>query len=125
MFHIKILDTVECQYEGACFGQIRIGKFTERFLCYPVTCPISELENQWKEELRKLLEGKSAVALVHDSRFAWILYRNADHCFIQQAMSLNGDFAEHLSIRKTFTEEGIKISEWSTKLIEIKQFLES
>ena len=82
-FAIELL-AAEVTKDGVRLGCITIGRFTERFACYPVFGTIEDLELQWMESLRKLVEGSaSAVALIHDPRFAWIIYREGNHCFVQ------------------------------------------
>jgi hypothetical protein len=69
------------------------------------------------------LTGKPAVALVHDPRSAWVIYRENDLCFVQQKLSLDGRFSD-LQPRETTTEDGEEISEWPTTIEAIRQFLQ-
>jgi hypothetical protein len=70
----------------------------------------------------KLLVGKSAVGLIHDPRFAWIIYREGDSCFVQQRLAINGQFFP-VAPRRTCNEDGDRISEWTTNVEEIERFL--
>lgn len=121
MFYIRVLPEHEISPTGERLGQICIGNFSERFACSLVS--IEGLESNWANQLRSLIEGTYSVALVHDPRFAWIVYREDKKCFVQQALSLTGDFREHLDCRVTTTEDGERVSEWSTTIEEISEFI--
>lgn len=124
MFSIRVLPTTECGVDGQRLGEISISEFTERFACYPVgNKNVDELDGVWRAELRKLFEGATAVALAHDPRFAWIIYREGQSCFIQQVFSPDGDFRDHLASRITTTEAGHCVSEWNTDISAIAEFL--
>jgi len=71
--------------------------------------------------LQELLNGSSVVALIHDPRFAWLVYREGSHCFIQQRLSLDGRFDDLLP-RRTQTKDGERISEWATSIEDIRRF---
>lgn len=123
MFSIGLLSEKEVSpHDGARLGQITIGDFTERFACYH-SGPIEELDVLWREQLNNLLSNERSVALAHDQRFAWIFYRENQQCFIQQCMSLEGDFGEHLANRVIRGEDGESISEWETSVDAISEFL--
>ncbi len=123
MFSIRVLPPEESDIDGVRLGEIIIGDFTEQFACYTILEPVDRLDNLWRMELHKLIDGAASVALVHDPRFAWIIYREGGHCFIQQALSLNGDFGKRLATRVTLTEEGYTVSEWQTNISTIAQFI--
>lgn len=99
-------------------GEITVGDFVERFAYWP-SRPSAP---SWRAELKRLLEGAPVIALIHDPRFAWIVYREGDLCFIQQKFSLDGQFSDLLP-RETKTEDGDRISQWSTTIQEIQRFL--
>jgi hypothetical protein len=121
MFYIRVLPEQEKSSTGERLGQICIGNFSEKFVCS--LTPVEKLESNWTNQLRSLIEGAYSVALLHDSRFAWIVYREDRKCFVQQALSLTGGFIEHLDCRVTKTEDGEPISEWSTTIEEISEFI--
>jgi hypothetical protein len=123
MFSIRVLPATESDVDSQRLGEISIGEFTERFACYPVGASVDELDRLWRVELRKLVEGVTAVALTHDPRFAWVIYREGKNCFIQQVFSPDGDFFGHLASRITVTENGHRVSEWNTDVSAIAQFL--
>jgi hypothetical protein len=115
MFSVRVL----LEFKGR--AEITIGDFTEQF-----ACDVSQggkLDCLWRSELHKLVGGAPAIVLVHDPRFAWVLYRIGDACFGQQVFARDGDFREHLATRVTVTEDGEPISEWRVHLSEIEEFL--
>ena len=122
-FDIRLLPSTQLGDEGERLGQITIGDFHERFACYPVNDSIESMPAQWKLELLKLLGGTAAIALVHDPRFAWVLYRVEEECFIQQHFFADGAFSK-LTVRQTITDEGQRISEWQVPLSSIRAFAE-
>ena len=121
MFYIRVLPEHEKSPTDERLGQICIGDFSEKFVCS--LAPVEKLESNWANQLRSLIEGTYSVALVHDPRFAWIVYRENRKCFVQQVLSLTGEFKEYLDHRVTKTEDGEQISEWSTTIEEISEFL--
>jgi hypothetical protein len=118
MFSIRKLPSSVRGPRGEELGEITVGDFVERFACWESTPPAPD----WKSELQRLVDGASVIALVHDPRFAWVIYREGDHCFIQQKLSLDGRFIDLLP-RETVSEGGSPISEWQTTLEEITQFV--
>ena len=120
MFSIRLLPESERGLEGETLGEITVGDFTERFAYFGSASP----ELDWKALLQALLDGQPAVVLVHDPRFAWVVYREGDLCFVQQQLSLDGQFNDLLS-RQTTTEDGERISEWRTTLHAIRQFVQA
>lgn len=115
MFSVRVLP------ESKGRAEITIGDFTEQF-----ACDVSQggkLDRLWRSELHKLVGGAPAIVLVHDPRFAWVLYRIGDACFVQQVFARDGDFRAHLATRVTVTEDGEPISEWPVHLSELEKFL--
>ena len=82
------------------------------------------MELNWKQQLRRLLDSESAVALAYDPRFAWIIYREGASCYVQQRFFSTGDFVDLLP-RQTHSEDGQKVSEWNTTTAEIQNFLQA
>ncbi len=123
MFEIKVLSEADLGSNNERLGTIAVGDFSERFACSFPKEEVEQLESLWKSQLGRLLEGEKSVALVHDPRFAWVIYRDGSECFVQQVFSENGDFSEHLTKRVTVNEDGERISEWSTTIDEISRFV--
>ena len=116
-------------------GVITIGDFTERFACRPVfvRSSLAQVERQWRTELKSLLAGEPAVVLAHDPRFAWVFYRDGQVCHIQQRFFLDGvpvgsnlhTDRDRVPPRCVVTDDGERVSEWSTSMEAIEQFLNS
>lgn len=123
MFSIRVLPPDESDIDGVRLGEITIGDFTEQFACYPILGPVDQLDDLWCVELHRLINGAASVALVHDPRFAWIIYREDECCFVQQVLSQDGDFGNHLATRITTTEDGNAVSEWCAEISTIEQFV--
>ncbi len=124
MFEIRILPQ-EIGPSGEKLGLITIGDFSERFSCWPISDCAADLEARWKHELRRLLDNvnnTNSVALIHDPRFAWPLYREESACYIHQVFNPEGLFLDHLAYRVTESEDGDPISEWETSVADIQNF---
>ena len=120
MFSIRILPPEASEPDGPPLGEITIGDFTESFACYPA----DSREAKWREQLQALVDGKAVALLVHDPRFAWVLFREGDVCFVQQKLSLDGTFTD-IGGRTLVTEDGDPVSEWSTSVSDIRAFLQT
>lgn len=116
MFSIRKLPSTERGSNGEELGEITVGDFVERFAFWPSKAP------DWTAELQRLIDGAPVIVLVHDTRSAWIIYREGDACFVQQRLSVSGRFGGLLP-RRTKTEDGDSISEWSTTIEEIMRFV--
>jgi hypothetical protein len=120
MFAIRLLPPSRVGVDGQRLGEIVVGDFRETFSCH--SDDFAGLEAGWRERLRALVEGEPVVVLRHDSRFAWIVYREGTDCYVQQRLSFDGSFADALS-RAATTEDVDVLSEWATSLVAIGQFL--
>ncbi len=122
MFEIALLPDDQLGPDGQRLGRITIGDFSELFACYPLAGTIDDLPADWRNALARLVAGAAYVALIHDPRFAWFIYRDGDSCFVQQILSPDGSFDWH-STRNTVTEDGERVSEWTISLADISEFL--
>ena len=122
MFDICVLPSSELGPDRQRLGRITAGDFTERFACYPTIASVEKYPRIWKEQLRLLINGQSAVALIHDPRFAWIIYRDGNSCHVQQRLALDGCF-EPIPPREVVSEDGDRISEWPVDLESVAQFV--
>jgi hypothetical protein len=122
MFTIRLLPKSERGPSGARLGEITIGTFRERFACSSANGSLMHLESQWRNALHALVTGSPVAVLQHDPRFAWIVYREGTECYVQQKLSLDGNFSDVLP-RETISSEGDLISEWDTTLVAIEQFV--
>jgi hypothetical protein len=120
MFAIRILPPTRLGPDGQRLGEIVVGDFHEVFACH--SNDIAKLEAHWREQLRALLEGEPLAVLQRDPRFAWVAYNEDPICYIRQWLSIDGSF-RHLLPRMSTTEDGERISEWTTSLAAIRQFL--
>jgi hypothetical protein len=105
-------------------GEIVVGDFRERFSCYPTGGTADDLAAAWRAELAALTRGESVAVLRHAPRFAWLIYRDGDECFVQQRFSTDGTFRDILP-RITMTEDGDVVSEWVTSVAAIRRFLDA
>ncbi|MBX3397976.1 MAG: hypothetical protein KF873_04475 [Gemmataceae bacterium] len=121
MFAIRLLPETQRGSDGERLGEIVVDDFRETFSCHLEN--YAELEYEWGKRLRALLEGEPAIALRHDPRFAWIVFREGSDCFVQQRLSIGGDFAPLLP-RVTVYEENDAVSEWKTSIHAIRGFLD-
>jgi len=124
MFAIRVLPQSQADSDGQRLGEITIGDFREQFACNPVVGAIEEMGAQWRQQLIRLFQGEPAVALVRDPRFAWIIYREGDQCFLQEKLSIDGNF-RNIDPRRTLTEDGHSVSEWTTTALAIREFIDA
>lgn len=126
MFEIRLLPNSELGPSGQRLGQIRIGNFVEKFACceFEEGGSVESLRNHWREELQSLVDGATTAALRHDPRFAWILYRYGNVCFVRQCFLIDG-LLNPIPSRDTHSDDGCRISEWETSLEAIIEFLSS
>jgi hypothetical protein len=122
VFSIRLLPPSELGPDGQRLGEITIGGFIERFACYSSDSHVEEIELIWRKELRRLIDGAPHVALIHDPRFAWIVYRERNRCIVQHKLSLDGNFRS-IPTRQTKSDDGESVSEWTTSISEIEKFL--
>lgn len=126
--------------DGHAMGFIQIGEFSERFVVTLGHWDVPTYTRQWRDALRRLLAGSPAVGLMtwmiphgsSDHARAWILYREGERVFVQERVFVSpecpAEFDEHQQLigigsRKTVTEDGERISEWSTDTRSIRGFL--
>ena len=122
-FAIHVLPPTQLGPDGQRLGQITVGKFTEQFACHPTTATVDQMETLWHGQLRALIAGGRTAVLIYDPRFAWVIYREGDNCFVQQILSVNGAFRDILP-RRVLNDDGHEISEWSITVADILDFLE-
>lgn len=87
MFSIKPT-TDNLPYHEGPMARITIGEFSESITCTPSSGSIEEMHKQWLIDLDKLLVGKSAITIQYDPRLAWIIYREGNNLYAQEAMAL-------------------------------------
>jgi hypothetical protein len=142
-FAIRLKDKLEVEdNETFALGEIIIGSFSENFQASISYWRIDRYKSQWKQALKRLIEGSSMTALItsmYDPQLAnfifwWVFYRVEETVYIQNHVlfmdDIEGTFNEKLIYdyipkRETVNEDGDRISEWKTDLKSIKTFLGS
>ena len=122
MFAIRLLPATQVGLDGERLGEIVVGDFRETFACR--SDDFAGLEDHWRERLRAFVEGEQAVILRHDPRLAWVAYSEGVNCYVQQRLLIDGGFADLLP-RVATTEDGDRVSEWTTSFAAIRQFLDA
>jgi hypothetical protein len=123
VFAIQLLPPSVRGGDGERLGRITIGRFTELFGCYPPRGQsLRSMAAQWRAQLWRLVAGQQpAVALVTGGA-AWIVYRVGKRCYIQQRYFITRASRE-IGRRETHSEDGQRISEWSTTVDEVARFI--
>ena len=122
MFAIRLLPPSTRGGDNERLGQITIGRFTEIFGCYPARGQsVRSMASRWQAQLRRLVGGDEPAVALDTGGAAWILYRVGKRCFIQQRYFLPR-VSREIGPRRTHTDEGQRISEWSTTVAEVAQF---
>ena len=92
---------------------------------------------QWREAITKIVAGQQKACLItgmHDPRSAnfldwWLMWREGSTVFIQNQILFmdeirsnfnENDLERHIPERKTVTDEGEKISEWTVRVQDIR-----
>lgn len=121
-------------------GEIVIGDFRERFESPLDYWSIKDYQSQWKEALRKTIEGNAKSCLItslNDPRSSnfyiwWPIYRENESVFIQNHLFFLDEAPEPFDLynpykfvkeRVTINEDGQKISEWTVSMDEISDFV--
>jgi hypothetical protein len=123
-FSVRLLPEDKSDLNGQPMGQIEIGSFRECFSCYPFSIPISDFEARWRAELISLVEGARTAFLQYEPKFAWVVYREGEHCFVREVLAMDGYFSVH-SDRSIYAEGEHKVSEWTTTVSAVRRFLEA
>ena len=123
MFAIRLLPPSTLGGDGERLGQITIGRFTERFGCYPARGQSARsMAAQWRAQLRRLVAGQQPAVALDTGGAAWIVYRAGNRCYIQQRYFITRE-AREIGRRETHGEDGARISEWSTTVDGVARFL--
>jgi hypothetical protein len=126
--------------ESSCYGIIQIGEFRERFITALAFWSACDYQIQWNQALKRILGHSTQSCLItsltdpETTNFItwWPIYRVDDILYFQNQVLFLADLADpfnpddpykHIPSRKTRTEEGNRISEWSLSVDEVKCFL--
>ena len=107
---------------------IEVDSFREEFESSGDLSP-QEFEDLWVKELKKIKEKESLVLpyWIKDgiASRAWIIWKEEKKAYIQDVLLTEGyEYAiESAPERETETEDGYRISEWSTDITSIISFL--
>ena len=127
----------------AYMGKIKIGDYSESIYIPVDFWSIEDYKKQWTEGLQRLkTHDKSClVVTIHDSNIRpfidmWVMYKIDDMVYVQNKRYMSEIYGElvggkpfhsdtcydFIKQRKTMTEDGYKISEWSVPWVD---FIES
>lgn len=143
MFSIEFpIDATEEIWEGqrVRIGRLTLGDFTEEFTAYLDYWSPAEYEAQWQAAIRRIVSGARTDALITDMHdlstthhlVSWPMYREENKVFFQNRLLFLDDFGRpsqledliaHLGERKTVSDDGAKLSEWSVAVSDLEAFL--
>lgn len=128
------------EVQGCRYGEIRIGSFRERFLSAVTFWSEARYEQQWIEAAKRILtDGKTAlmssVTEPASTNFVrwWAMYRDGETIVVQEQLCFLDKLTEQfdpeaverfVSPRETISEDGEKISEWTTTVSAMRAFLD-
>ena len=146
-FSIEIISKTPQKIDGqlSYWMRITIGNFVERFLLPIENWSLNQYFKQWEEGIERIKIKNSSCLVtavqnlnsMHPSIEQWVLYRENQAIFIQQQLLINetvqfsnklANFSsktcyDFINPRKTITDEGKEISEWSCCLNDIVSWL--
>lgn len=113
-------------------GRITLGGYAEEFVALMRTWSRADYERQWLQAARRLLEGADRTAFFTSAyEFRWTLWRVGERVHAQEHFLTAEHFPEpfdpddlytHIQDRRTHTDYGTAISEWSVELAAIAAF---
>jgi hypothetical protein len=114
-------------------GRITLGDYAEEFLALQGTWAREDYERHWLQAARLLLRGADRTAFFTSAyEFRWTLWRVGDRVYAQEHFLAVPGFPEpfdaddlytHIQDRRTRTEDGATISEWTVDLASIAAFV--
>ena len=123
-------------------GELAIVGYREKFLSSLYTWQKEDYEHQWLNAITSLLRGATKAAViteyVHPNAAShlqwWPLYREGDVIYVQNHFLFYERLGQPFSVanavdfvpdRKTISEDGEHISEWSMPLAALQEFANS
>lgn len=139
-FHIGFLANPSADTQ-LLMGKISIDEFREEFQAELAYWSVSDYQQSWLGAIRRLLDGAEASCLVtsitdpETANFivTWPLYRENETVFIQNKLlfldELDEKFSpgepwQSVSPRQTLNEDGMKISEWTVRLSDMRAYVD-
>ena len=130
-FSIRLFPPDVRTSDGQRLGEIRVGLFTERFAVYPFSGTAGAVAAAWPDDLRRLLAGDVAVGLPTAIHMTWVLYRVGADVRVQQMLTMPGvgptltelGRVTNIPAYRSVNEDGERLSEWSTTVHAIREFL--
>jgi hypothetical protein len=139
-FDIRFLSDEEAPPpDGTAYGQITIGPFRERFQSDLSFWKRPDYERQWRDATSKILTSDRAAMITSmgdpvSANFIrwWPMYRDGEQIIMQEHLlfldELNTPFdpeaaEKFVHDRRTLSEEGQPISEWTTSREGVRGFL--
>lgn len=121
-------------------GMIEIGEYHEEFVSLATFWKVADYERQWREGLLRLLGEDNTCLLTSVYKpnsshmlFWWLGYREGENVFFQDSFLLFEELPEPFDLRDPYraipphvriTEEGLKVSEWTSTSRAIRDFVE-
>lgn len=140
-FDIRFIQAPNDEDPKLAWGEIQIGAFSERFRSDVSYWGTERYERQWLDAVSNLLRGHDRTALLtslvnpETANFVrfWTLHRVGDAIAVQEQIcfmdSLHEPFdpesvERFVPPRETVTEDGHRISEWSTTIASLQAFVD-
>ena len=125
--------------ERARYGFVKLDTYEERFVAPLVYWTVAAYRRQWREGIRRCLDGQARSCLITSMRDPqtanfiqwWPLYRVVDDVYLQNQILLldqiHGAFVPsepyaHVPERRTVNADGERISEWHIRVEDLQEF---
>lgn len=143
MFDISLTDELIAGLdpgETAVFGIISIGDFVENIYVGLTSWSRGQYEQQWRMAVARIVAGADRSPLIvsyvepplANSVMLWPIYRDGETVYIQNRLLFLDQLSEPFSAdrpwdfltdRKTISANGDRISEWTTNVDSLREFL--
>lgn len=136
-FQISIINKKNKTVEEIEHGIIQIGGFQEKFKISTSFWSLENYVEHWKKSILRTINGSQKSCLItslYDPQnanflFWWLLYRNKNKVFIQNAILFFDQLKEPFDLknpytsippREIITDDGLTISEWSIDIDDLR-----
>jgi hypothetical protein len=113
-------------------GRITLGEYTEEFVALLRTWTRADYERHWVQAARRMADGADRTAFFTSAyEFRWTLWRVGERVVAQEHFLTAEHFPEpfdpddlytHIQDRRTRTDDGAAISEWTLDLAGVAAF---